>query len=68
MPEQIAHQWTIWRLVIPQTGRHGYRPPVATLEEILTHWDIGKVYDANDILNAMGDTEYLASLTKPGGR
>lgn len=54
--------------MIPQAGRHGYRPPVATLEEIVRHWDIGKVYDANDILDAMGDTEYLASLTEPQGR
>ena len=53
--------------MIPQAGAHGYRPPVATLDEIVRHWDIGNVYDANDILNAMGDTEYLASLTKPRG-
>lgn len=66
LPEAIRIQWPIWRLVLPSAGRHGYRPPVATLKEIVTHWDIGNVYDANDILNAMDDTEYLAGLATPG--
>ena len=51
---------------MPQPTAHGYRPPVASLEEISHHWDIGEVYAANDILNAMDDADYLAGLQKPG--
>ncbi len=51
--------------MLPSAGRHGYRPPVASMEEICTHWDIGQVYAANDILSAMADSEYLAGLKDP---
>ncbi len=55
LPDHIAVQWPIWRIVnSPKCS--------ATLEEIRRYWTIDLVYAQNEILDAFEDAEHLARV------
>ncbi len=55
LPEHLAGDWLIWRLVVRQ---------IATYREVREFWDLVEVLAANDALDVQDDADWLASRPK----